>query len=104
MKLLAVVTPPYIYHGCSTRKTFWEEKFTGKKSFFLDVNMKNCGHHNVRKHKDIKGSDKYVSLDISSKFDILDKIKITSSESKGKLERSVKGFITSLCFKAKVRP
>ena len=39
MKLLAVVTPPSIYHVCSTRKTFWEEKFTGKDFFFLAVNM-----------------------------------------------------------------
>ena len=31
-------------------------------------------------------------------------MKITSSESKEKLERSGKGFITSLGFKAKVRP
>ena len=30
MKFLVVVTPPSIYHGCSTRKTFWEEKFTVK--------------------------------------------------------------------------
>ena len=37
--------------------------------------MKNCGRHNVRKHKEIKGSDKYVTLDISSKFDSLDKMK-----------------------------
>ena len=66
--------------------------------------MKNCGHRNVRKHKDIKGSDKYVTLDISSKFDSLDKMKITSSESKGKLERSGKGLITSLGFKTKARP
>ena len=64
MKLLAVVTPPSIYHGCSTQKTFWEEKFTGKEHLFLDMNMKNCGRHNVSKHKDIKGSDKYVTLDI----------------------------------------
>ena len=84
MKFLAVVTPPSIYHGCSTRKTFWEEKFTGKESLFLSVNMKNCGRHNVRNHKEIRGSDKYVTLDISSKFDSLDKMKITSSESKGK--------------------
>ena len=64
MKLLAVVTPPSIYHGSSTRKTFWEEHFTGKESLFLDVNMKNCGRRNVRKHKEIKGIDKYVILDI----------------------------------------
>ena len=30
MKLQAVVKPPSIYHGCSTRKTFCKEKFTGK--------------------------------------------------------------------------
>ena len=103
MKFL-VVTPPSIYHGCSTRKTFWEEKFTGKEDLFLSVNMKNCGCRKVRKHKEIRGSDKYVTLDISSKFDSLDKMKITSSESKGKLEISGKGLITSLGFKAKVRP
>ena len=40
MKFLAVVTPPSIYHGCSTRKTFWEEKFTGKKDVFQSVSMK----------------------------------------------------------------
>ena len=65
MKLLAVVTPLSIYHGCSTRKTFWEEKFTGKEIFFLAVDMKNGGRRNVKKHKDIRGSDKYVTLDIS---------------------------------------
>ena len=69
MKLLVVVTPPSIYHGCSTRKTFWEEKFTGKKYLFESVNMKNCGPCKVRKHKKIKGSDKCVTLDISEKFD-----------------------------------
>ena len=40
MKILAVVTPPYIYHGCSTWKTFWEEKFTGKDNLFLSVTWK----------------------------------------------------------------
>ena len=33
MNLLSVVTPPYIYHGCSTWKTFLEKKFTGKENF-----------------------------------------------------------------------
>ena len=47
--------------------------------------MKNCGRRNVKKHKEIKGSDNYVTLGISLKFDSLDKMKITSSESKGKL-------------------
>ena len=40
MKFLVVVTPPPIYHGCSTRKTFWEEKFTCKQDLFESVNMK----------------------------------------------------------------
>ena len=79
------------------------EKFTGKENLFLAVNMENCGRRNVRKHKDIKGSDKYVTLDISLKFDNLDKMKIKSSELKGKLERSGKGLITSLGFKTKAR-
>ena len=53
--------------------------------------------------KVFKGSDKYVTLDISLKFDSLDKMKTTSSESKIKLERSWKGFITSLGFNTEVR-
>ena len=68
IKLLAVVTPLSIYHGCSTRKTFLEEKFTGEEKFtlceFSSVNMKICVRQNGRKHIDIKGSDKYVTLDI----------------------------------------
>ena len=44
MKLLAVVTPPSIYRGCSTRKKFWEENFTGEENFtlgdFTAVNIK----------------------------------------------------------------
>ena len=118
MNFLAVVTPPSMYHGCSTRKKFWEEKFTGKENLFLAVNMKNCGCQNVRKqkvirgsekyvtlkkHREIRGSDKYVTLGISSKFDSLDKMKITSSESKGKLERSGKELITSLVFNTKAK-
>ena len=68
------------------------------------VNMKFFGRLNVRKHKYIKGSDKYITLYISLQFDILDKMKIKSSESKRKLERSGKGLIASLGVKAKVRP
>ena len=104
MNLLAVVTPPSIYRGCSTRKTFREEHFIGEETLFSDVNMKYCGRCNVRKHKEIRGSDKCVTLDISLNFGNLDKMKIKSSESKGKLERSGKGLITSLGFRVKVRP
>ena len=103
MNFLAFVTPPSIYHGCSTWKTFREKKFTGKENLFLAVEMKNCGRRNVRKHKEIRGSDKYTTLDISSKFDSLNKMEITSLESKGRLERSGKGLITSLGFKTKAR-
>ena len=94
MKFLGVVTPPSVYYGCSTRKTFWEEQLIGKGDLFLSVNMKNCGRYNVRKQEEIRGSDKYVTLkkhkeirggvkyvtlEISLMFDSLDKMKITSS-------------------------
>ena len=80
MNLLAVVIPQSIYHGSSTWKTFWEGKFTVGE--FPAVNMKICGRHNVRKHKDIKVSDKYVTLYILLKFGNLDNIIITFSEPK----------------------
>ena len=82
MNFLAVETPPSIYHGCSTWKTFWEEKFTGKKDLFQSVNVKNYGRRKVRKHKEIEDSDKIVTLDISEKFDSLNKMETASSESK----------------------
>ena len=67
------------------------------------MNVKHCGSCNIRKHKEIKGSYNYVTLDILSKFDSLDKMKTTSSESKGKLETSGKGLVNSMGFKTKVR-
>ena len=103
MKFLVVVTSPSIYRGCSTRKTFWEEKFTGKEDLFQSVNMKNCGRHKVRKHKEIKGSDNIVILNVSAKFYSLNKMETTSSESKRKLVRSGKGLVTALALKTKVR-
>ena len=53
----------------------------------------------MKKHKLIRGSDKYFTLYISSNFDSLEKMK----ESKGKLKRSGKVLITSLGFKIKSR-
>ena len=47
-------------------------------------------------------SDKIITLNISGKFDSLNKMKTTSSESKGKLVRSGKGLVTALDFKNKV--
>ena len=70
---------------------------------FLSVNMKNCGRCKVKEHKEIKDSDKIVTLDISAKFDSLNKMETTYSESKEKLERSGKGLLTALDFKSKVR-
>ena len=98
MKFLVVVTPVSIYHGCSTQKTFREENFTGKQDLFESVNMKNCGQRNVRKHKEIKGSDKCITLNMyeilnfSEKFENLDKMETTSSESKVKLRNQESGW------------
>ena len=109
MKFLLVVTPPSIYHGCSTWKTFWEEKFTVEQDLFESVNMKNCGCLKVRKHNEIKGSDKCVTLNIyeilnnSEKFDNLNKMETTSSESKVELEISGKGLVTALALNTKAR-
>ena len=113
MKFL-VVTLPYIYHGCSTRKTFWEEKFTGKKQdLFEPVNMRNYGKRNFRKHREIKDGDERVTLKayenmyeilkFSENFDNLDKMETTSSESKVKMDGSVKWLVTALALKTKER-
>ena len=64
MKFLAGVTPPSIYHGFYTWKAFWEENFTGEENLFLAVDMKHFGRCNVRKQKEIRGSDKYITLEI----------------------------------------
>ena len=103
MKCLVVVTPLSIYHYFSTGKTLWQEKVTGKEDLFLSVNMKNCGCRKVRKHKEIKGSDKIATLNVSAKFDSLNKVETKSSESKGKVVRSGKGLVTALDSKTKVR-
>ena len=86
MKLLAVVTPPSMYHGCSTWKTLWEEKFKGVENStlgdFTAVNIKKCGCRNVRKHREIKDSDKYINMKSSFKFISLYKMRMTSSDPK----------------------
>ena len=51
----------------------------------------------------IRGSNKIVTLDISAKFDSVNKMETTSSESKEKLERSGMGLVTALAFKTNVR-
>ena len=68
---------------------------------FQPVNMKICGRRKVRKHKEIRVSDKCVTLNISEKFDSLNNMETTSSESKGKLGISGKGVVTALALKTK---
>ena len=102
MQILAVVTPAPIYHGCSIWKTFWEEKLT--LSEFTPVNLKTFGCLNVRKHREIKDSENYNTLEISLKFGSLDKMRITSSEPKNYLGISGKGLITSMNLRTNVSP
>ena len=75
----------------------WEEKLTSFE--FTPVNIKKCGRHNFRKHKDIKNGEKYITLDISLKCGSLDNMKITSSEPTYYYGRSGKGLITSMGLK-----
>ena len=51
VKLLVVIMPPSIYHGFSTQKTLWEQKF--RLGEFTPVNMKSCVCHNVKKQREI---------------------------------------------------
>ena len=48
-------------------------------------------------------SEKIVTLNVSEKFDILNNMETTSSESKVKVRRSGKGLVTALALKTKVR-
>ena len=51
------------------------------------MNMKHCGCHNVRKHRDINNGEQYIALEISLKFGYMEKMKILSSEPKDSLGR-----------------
>ena len=84
-----VTPPPDIYHGCSTRKKFWEEKFT-------PVNMTSCVRINVRRHREIKNGEKYIILDISYKIDCLYKMLVNSLKPKDYMGRPVKELTNSL--------
>ena len=64
--------------------------------------MKYCVRRKVSKHKEIKGSDKIFTLNVSAKFDSLNKMETTSLDSKGNLGRSGKGLVTALDLKTKV--
>ena len=94
MKLLADVTPPAIYHGCSIQKNFEEEKFTL-------VNMTSCGRHNVRKHREINNGDQYITLGFSLNLNCLYKREAVSWGSRDYMERSGKGLTISLAIRNK---
>ena len=80
---------------------------------FEPVNMRNCGKRNFRKHREIKDSDERVTLKayehmyeifkFSEKFDNLDKMETTSSESKVKMKGSGKWLVTAMALKTKAR-
>ena len=53
--------------------------------------MENCGRRKVGKHKDIKGSDKIVTLNFSEFFDSLNNMETTYLESKRKFGEIGKG-------------
>ena len=69
--------------------------------------MINCDKRNFSKHREIKDSYERVTLNmnkilkISEKFDNLDKMETTSSESKVRMEGSGKWFVTALDLKNK---
>ena len=66
--------------------------------------MKNCGHNNVMKHRQINKGDKYITLAISLKFGSMENMKITSSDPKYYWVISGKGSINSMDLKTIVRP
>ena len=51
------VLPRLVVPAYSNQKKFWEENFT-------PVNTTSCGRRNVRKHIEIKDSEKYIAFDI----------------------------------------
>ena len=56
------------------------------------MSMKNSGRHNDKKHREIKGSDKYVTLDILLNFGSMENMIITSLDPKdnfGKIRKGV---------------
>ena len=95
IKFLAVITPPPgIYHGCSTRKTFWEERFT-------PVNITSFVRRKVRKHREIMNGEKYIILNISSKLHCVDKRGLNSSYSKDYMGRLCKCLTNSIDLRIK---
>ena len=75
------------------------EKCSGKR--ITPVNMTSFGRCNVRKNRRIKNGEKYITLEIYSKIDCLDKREANYSESKYYMGRLGKGMNTSLVLSTK---
>ena len=65
------------------------------------MNMRSCGRRNVRKYREIKNGEQYITLEISLKRDCLDKRKYTSSVSRDYVVISGKWVTTSLTLSTK---
>ena len=66
------------------------------------MNTKKYVRHNVRKNRDIKDGEKYITFEILLKFCSPDKMRSISSEPKYYLVIPGKGFINSLGLKTNV--
>ena len=96
IRFLVVATKlPDIYHGCSTRKKFWEYKFTV-------VKIKICGRINVRKQGETNYGKQFTVLDISYMLDGTEKRNFTSSQSRYYMGIPGKGLTTSLYIRTKI--
>ena len=94
MMFISVVTPPSNYYGFSTQKTFWEDNFT-------PVNMKSCGRHNVRKHREIDNGEQNITLELFWVLDCLEKREVTHSGSRDYVRGLDKGLTNSLTLRIK---
>ena len=75
--------------------TIWEEKFK-------PVNTTSCGRRIVRKHREIKNVEQYITLDISFDLDFLDKREVATSESRDYMGRSGNGLINYMALSIKI--
>ena len=97
IQFLVDLTPsPDIYHGCCTRKTLWEEKFTL-------ANITGCGRCSVRKHREINNGYQYISSYIYLELYCLDKSEVVSSESSYYMGVSGKGLTTYMNLRGEVQ-
>ena len=63
--------------------------------------MTSFGRRNVKKHTEIKNSEKYIALEIYLKLGCMDNREVTYSESREYMGRLDKGLTTSLTIRTK---